>query len=175
MKLIRLFCLQLILLCFISLQSFAQAPPTPDEAFRVVNFFYQGKGYGIVLTESKICRDIYKSGPAKYECQNEIIEFGPLNADGSPPEIFHRITPDESVYIWMSFLVPQGAEEKVYLRFNLAGETKRTSSELTVKGALRYRTWTRFTPTERGDWEIEIFHDQEIGPQLLGSFTLSVQ
>ena len=155
--------------------SFAQSAPTPGETYNVLDFYYNGKGNGVVLVESKICRDVHKSGPSKYGCKNEVIEFGPLTADGTPPEILFRINKDETVYIWMSFLVPVGAEEKIYLRFNLDGETRRTSGLLSLKGSIRFRTWTNFTPKDYGDWEIEIIHENETDPILLKSFNLGVQ
>ncbi len=159
----------------ISLSAYSQSVPSAEETLRVLDFYYNGKGEGIVLSDSKFCRDIHKSGASKYDCKNEVIEFGPLTEDGSPPEIFHKANTNETIYIWMAYLVPVGAEEKVFLRFNLEGETKRTSGVLSVKGSIRYRTWTNFTPRETGEWEIEIFHKQDSGPELLTSMNLTVE
>lgn len=153
----------------------AQSIPSADEAFRVINYYYHGKGLGVVLAESRICQDIHKHGAAKYDCKNEIIEFGPLKADGSPPDVIHRVELGQSVYVWMSFLVPLGVEKEIYLEFNHGGETKRTSGHLSIKGALRYRTWSKFTPEETGDWEVKIFVDNEIVPELIGTFDLIVE
>jgi len=164
----------LIVVSLVSCCCLAQSIPTPGEAYSVLDFYYNGKGNGIVLVDSKICRDVHKSGPSKYDCKNEVIDFGPLTADGASPEILHRINIDETILVWMSFLVPIGAEEKVYLKFSQDGDTKKTSGLLSLKGSLRFRTWTRFQPGEYGNWEIEIYHKSGMGPNLLKSFTLNV-
>lgn len=148
--------------------------PDPGEAHRVIDFYYYGKGEGVVLADAKICRGIHDSGAAKYDCKNEVIEIGPLKEDGSPPDIFYTIKLGEPIYVWMLYLVPQGAEEEVFVQFHHDGETEYQSGELTVKGSLRYRTWTRYTPDKPGDWKIEIYHMAETGPQLLSTFDLSV-
>ncbi len=158
-----------------SLSAYSQSVPSAEETLRVLNFYYNGKGEGIVLADSKFCQDIHRSGGAKFDCKNEIIEFGPLSEDGSPPEVFHKVKTNETVYIWMAYMVPMGTQEKIFLRFNLEGETKRTSGALTVKSSIRYRTWANFTPREAGDWEVEIFHEQDAGPQLLTSMKLTVE
>ena len=56
----------------------AQEIPSPDEAFKVIDFYMNGKGNGMVLMESKVCKDIHREGSLKYECKNEIIEFGEM-------------------------------------------------------------------------------------------------
>lgn len=167
--------LTLFIFAFIPGTIFSQDIPTPDEALRVVDFYNNGKGTGVILMESKICRDVHREGSSKYECKNEIIEFGELKADGSAPDIFHKIRMGDSAYIWMAYLVPVGAKEKIFLRYNLEGETKRTSGKLDVKGSIRYRTWISFAPPSKGTWEIEIFHDSASGPIKQGTFDLIVE
>ena len=152
----------------------AQSKPSPGEAFRTIHFYYEGKGQGVVLADAKICRDVHGSGPLKYDCDSEIIEFGPLKTDGTAPDIYHTIKLGDPVSVWMMYLVPQGAVETVFVRFYKDEEIRHQSGDLTVKDALRYRTWTRYTPDEPGDWTIQIFHKGEWESTLLSSFTLSV-
>ncbi len=154
---------------------FAQDIPTPDEALRVVDFYYNGKGNGVILMESKICKGVHREGSLKNECKNEIIEFGEMKADGSAPGIFHKIKKGDSAYIWMTYLVPMGAEEKIFLRYNFKGATKSTSSKMSIKNSIRYRTWRKFTPNSKGIWEVEVFHDSTSGPIKLSSFELTVE
>lgn len=154
---------------------FAVDVPTPDEVNRVFEFYDNGKGEGVVMRESKLCEDIHREGSLKYECKNEIIELGEMKADGSAPDITYKISKGEGVYIWMAYMVPMGAVEEIFLRYNFGGETKRTSKKSTVKGSQRYRTWKKFTPPTKGTWEIEIFNDKASGPVKLSSYELIVE
>ncbi len=161
--------------CFAPFFLVAQDIPSVEEAQKVLDFYYNGKGNGIVLVESKICRDIYKEGNNKYECKDDLIEFGEIKDTNSAPESFHKIQNGEAIYVWMNYLVPMGAEEKIFLNYNLDGVTRRVSSKYSVKGALRYRTWSKFTPPSKGDWEIKIFFDSEDNPTELTTMKLTVE
>mgnify|MGYP001546099845 CR=1 FL=1 len=153
----------------------AQEIPSPDEAFKVIDFYMNGKGNGMVLMESKVCKDIHREGSLKYECKNEIIEFGEMQSDGSAPPIFHKIKKGDSFYVWMSYLVPVGAEEYYFIRYNFGGETKYTSKKSKVSGSHRYRSWKKFTPKTVGAWEVEVFHDSTAGPIKISSFVVTVE
>ncbi len=85
---------------------FAQSVPSPDEAFAVIDFYNNGKGKGVVMMESKICKDIHREGDLKYECKNEIIEFGEMKADGSAPDIFHKIKKGGTASNWYVAQIP---------------------------------------------------------------------
>lgn len=161
-------------ICTIPFLLAAQDIPTPAEAQKFLEFYYNGKGNGAVLVESKLCKDVHKEGNLKYECKNEIIEFGPLTDDGTPPEVFHKINKGDSIYVWMAFLVPVGAEEKIFIQYSKDGSAKRKSRMMKVQGSVRYRTWSKFTPSSAGDWNIDIFLNDEIEPVQLSSFVLTV-
>lgn len=152
-----------------------QEIPTSDEARRVVEYYHSENDNSVILTDSKICKGIHREGIQKNECNYEIIEFGKTKADDKVPDVVHKIEKGESVYIWMSYLVPLGSEEEIFLRFNFKGATMRTSSKAKVKGSFRYRTWRKFTPSAIGNWEIEIFHQATPKPVKLNSFVLTVE
>ncbi len=153
---------------------FAQDIPTADEVRKVLDFYNNGQGQGIVLRDSKICAGIHKEGTNKYECKDEIIEFIQGSDSSAPPEVKHKTKVGETILVWMSFMVPQGDEEKVIVQYSMGG-TARRSSKANVKGSIRYRTWTRYIPKSVGTWEIKIFHDLGENTRELNSFELIVE
>ncbi len=153
---------------------FAQDIPTADEVRKVLDFYNNGQGQGIVLRDSKICAGIHKDGVSKYECKDEIIEFVQGDDASIPPEVKHKISVDETIWLWMSFMVPQGDKSKVIIQYSMGG-TARHSSKANVKGSIRYRTWTKYTPKTPGTWEITIFHDLGENTRELNSFELIVE
>ncbi len=151
---------------------FAQDLPTAAEVRKVLEFYNNGQGQGIVLSDSKLCADVHKEGENKYECKDEIIEFG--EGDGSSPEVTHKIKKGDSILVWMSFMVPVGDEANIIVQYSLGG-TARYSSKASVKSSIRYRTWKKYTPRSAGKWEIKIFHDLGEKTRELNSFELTVE
>ena len=146
-----LFCLPSILL--------AQEKPTPAEAQKVIDYYYQGKGMGAVLVAHKLCSQIYEEGPYKYECQ-EVVTGG-------------QIEKDREVYLWMNFLVPAGDQPDIIIHFKRNNKV-RSVSNLELPGSLRYRTWKKI-PTERlGDWEVSIIQELPDTDLNLGQLQYSV-
>ena len=146
-----LLCLPAILL--------AQEKPTPAEAKKVIDYYYQGKGQGAVLVESKLCSQIYEEGPYKYECQ-EVVTGG-------------QIEKDREVSLWMNFLVPAGDQPDIIIHFKRNNKVRGVSN-LELPGAVRYRTWKKI-PTERlGDWEISIIQELPDTDINLGEIQYSV-
>ena len=146
-----LFCLPSILL--------AQEKPTPPEAQKVIDYYYQGKGMGAVLVAYKLCAQIYEEGPYKYECQ-EVVTGG-------------QIEKDREVFLWMNFLVPAGDQPDIIIHFKRNNKV-RSVSNLELPGSLRYRTWKKI-PTERlGDWEVSIIQELPDTDLNLGQLQYSV-
>ena len=146
-----LFCLPSILL--------AQEKPTPAEAQKVIDYYYQGKGMGAVLVMHKLCSQIYEEGPYKYECQ-EVVTGG-------------QIEKDREVFLWMNFLVPAGDQPDIIIHFKRNNKV-RSVSNLELPGSLRYRTWKKI-PTERlGDWEVSIIQELPDTDLNLGQLQYSV-
>lgn len=154
-----------ILLTFISLVfSFSAAAaelPTSDEVKKVLDFYYDGKGLGVVLIEAKMCRDIEREGDLKNECAGQIA--------GQP------INKGDEVYLWMSFMVPSGDEkQKIIVQFDNGGVTRMVRN-LEISGSLRYRTWRKLVFDRSGQWSAKIVHDQEAGARELGQVSFTVQ
>ena len=148
---VLLLCLPCILL--------AQEKPTPAEARKVIDYYYQGKGQGAVLVDSKLCSQIYEEGPYKYECQ-EVVTGG-------------QIEKDREVFLWLNFLVPAGDQPDIIIHFKRNNKV-RSVSNLAPPGALRYRTWKKI-PTERmGDWEVSIIQELADTDLNLGEIQYSV-
>ncbi len=132
-----------LLLCLPSIL-LAQERPTPAEAKKVVDYYYQGKGQGAVLVAHKLCAKIYEEGPYKYECQ-EIITG-------------EQIEKDREVFLWMSYLVPAGDQPDIIIHFKRNNKVRGVIN-LALPGAMRYRTWKKI-PTEKiGDWQISIIQE----------------
>ncbi len=125
---------------------FAQEKPTPAEAGKVIDYYYNGKGSSVVLVDCKICEDIVKEGENKNECAKEIT-------DG-------QINKGEKAILWMKFLVPMGDEADITLRFSKNDKIRKVLDSK-VKGAIRYRNWKRIPTNKAGMWKVDI--TQEIG------------
>lgn len=121
--------------------------PTSEEAKKFLDFYYHGKGNGVVLVDMKICSSIGEDAENMNECAEEIM-----------PDALKK---GNAYYVWMVFLVPNGDEvDGIEIRFNRLGET-RTTKETGVVGSIRYRTWRRFVPQSEGKWEIVVVHQGE--------------
>lgn len=160
-------------LLILPLTVWGQEIPTPTEALSVSDFYFNGKGQGVVLMDSKVCEGIEREGDNKYDCFNEIIEFKKSVDPQTPPEILHKVSEKQPIYVWMKYLVPIGAKEVIKVQYSLNGEILRTST-LKVKDSLRYRTWSKFTPWKTGNWNVKILLDKKDKPLELKSFELKV-
>lgn len=136
----------------------AQAPPTPEEAQRFLDFYYNGQGQGVVLAEARVCQEVPREGPRAYDCVGEV----PLDAvpTGAP------------YYLRMVYVVPQGDEADITVRYLHEG-TARDTDTVSISGSVRYRTWTLFTLDAPGVWEFVISRTTGTGTQAIR--TLDVQ
>lgn len=154
--------LRLIAIAFLSLIPAAvlAAKPTSEEAKKVLDFYFNGQGLGVVLADSKLCRDIEREGDQKNECAGELDS---------------AITKGESVYVWMNFMVPNGEEKQnVIVQFENNNVTRMVKN-IEVRGGLRFRTWRKVIFEKLGNWEIKIIHDKGDGTELLGTKTVVVE
>jgi hypothetical protein len=150
-----------LMLCLTPVWAWADAKPTPEEAKRVLDFYYHGKGLGPVLLESKVCRDIQREGDEKGECA------GDLSAQ--------TIKKGETVYLWMAYMVPSGDEaQNIIVQFENGGVT-RSVKNLQVSGQLRYRTWVKAPLDKVGPWKVKIIHDDGANTVPLGSRDITVE
>lgn len=128
----------------------AQTPPTPEEAQRFLDFYYNGQGEGVVLASARICRDVPRDGQRAYDCAGEV----PLDA----------VPTGEPLYLRMVYLVPQGDEADITVRY-LRDGTARDTDTVSISGSIRYRTWTLFTLDEAGPWQFAISRTTSTGTQ----------
>src|SRR5689334_7402681 len=68
--------------------------PSADAVRDTWNYFYKAQGQGPVLVEAKLCTEVGKEGPNKFECTVEVPAEG--------------VKANTSVMVWQSYLVPQG-------------------------------------------------------------------
>lgn len=146
-----LFCLPCLLL--------AQEKPTPAEAQKVIDYYYQGKGRGAVLVAHRLCSQIYEDGPYKYECQ-EVVTGG-------------QIEQGREVFLWMNYLVPTGDQPDIIIHFKRNNKV-RSVSNLELPGALRYRTWKKIPTEKPGDWEVSIIQELPDTDIKMGTLQYSV-
>jgi hypothetical protein len=133
--------------------AFAQAPtvkpPSADAIRDTWNFFQNGKGQGLVLVDLKLCTDIAKDGPNKFECATEI------GADG--------VKAGTNVNVWQAYLLPQGdliEDLTVQLK---QGNTVRETKDVKVKGeSWRTRTWTGVRIAKPGEWTISVMRGEQL-------------
>lgn len=125
-------------------QSYAEEEPTQQAINKVVAYYYGGETKPL-LADYKLCRDIGSIGSERNQC---IDELDP-----------HSVEQNETVYLWMNYLVPKGANTDLLLHYNHNGIT-RDASTLKVSGSIRYRTWKKIKLSRAGVWEMPIYLEQ---------------
>jgi hypothetical protein len=149
------------MLCLTPMLALADAKPTPEEAKRVLDYYYHGKGMGPVLLETKICHDIQREGDEKNECAGDITA--------------EAVKKGDSVYMWMAYIVPSGDEpQNIIVQFENGGVTRMVKN-LQITGQLRYRTWVKVTLDKVGPWKIKIVHDTGSSADPLGTRDVTVE
>ncbi len=124
----------------------AQEKPTSAEAFKVIQYYVEGKGQGALLVDYKLCSEIGKDGPEKNECVSDFSG--------------NQVKAGEEAMIWMNFLVPTNDEAKIYISFSRNNRIRKTVN-FTLPGAFRYRTWKKIPTNAPGNWTIHIFQELE--------------
>ncbi len=99
--------LSLVLLCLPAL-GLAQVKPTPEEAKKVVDYYFTGKGQGVILMDYKLCQQVPKKGEGRYECKQAITGW--------------EVRKGQQVLLWMNFLVPAKSKVKLLLQFEPAAD-----------------------------------------------------
>lgn len=131
--------------------------PSPAEVQRVWDYYYRG-GAGPVLVDVKLCSEMGREGGARFEC---VKELGPEGA-----------RPYSTVYVWQSYLLPQGAvvdDLAVQLK---QGDTVRETRDVRLKGeGWRVRTWAAVRVGKPGTWSVSVLR----GTRPLRQVTLQVR
>lgn len=137
----------------------AQDKPTPQEARKVISYYFNGKGMGVVPMEYKICKEISQQGEMKNECVSEISD--------------KKIAKGEEAYLWMNFLVPAGEESKILLQYSRKDQVRDTSN-IVLGGATRYRTWKKIPTTTPGKWKVKMIQEMSDKDLDIGQLEFSV-
>lgn len=138
----------------------AQEKPTSDEARKVINYYYHGKGKGAILMDQNICEKIgQEDGADKNECVEKV----------NPSQI----QVGQELYLWMNFLVPFDDSADIIITFSRKGKVRRTSN-LKLAGATRYRTWKKIPTDKAGQWTVYILQELDDQDLELGSMQFTV-
>lgn len=136
----------LVLIISWPLAGFAQERPAAEEVRKVVAYYYQGQGQGVVLAENYLCTEVSTEGADKNDCR--VKHELPVVTQGA------------EVLLWMNFLVPSDDMAEILVLFKRQGNVRDTA-RLTVKGAVRYRTWKKVPTDKTGEWTVTVL--QELG------------
>ncbi len=122
--------------------------PTPEGVRAFWNFYFNGKGQGLVLADAKLCLEVAKDGPNKFECSKEV------GAEG--------VKPGTIINVWQSYLVPSGDTiEDMSIQLKL-GDQIRETKDVKVNGAsIRSRSWNAIRIPKAGKWTINIMRGSE--------------
>ncbi len=124
----------------------AQDRPTPTEALKVIDYYYNGQGSGAVLMDRYLCQQVGKEGDSKNECLDKSVA-GPIPAN-------------QEVYLWMNYLVPVNDQADIIINFSRQGKVRRTA-RVKLAGATRYRIWKKIPTDKAGQWTVSIIQELE--------------
>lgn len=140
--------------------AWGEEKPTPDEARKVIDYYYHGKGKGAVLMDLAICEKVgQEEGPDKNECLDSV----------NPGQIQQG----QELHLWMNYLVPLNDSADIILAFSRKGKVRRTAN-IKLGGATRYRTWKRIPTDKAGQWTVSILQELEDQDLELGSMQFTV-
>ncbi len=129
--------------------------PNADAVKDTWNYFYKGQGQGPILVEAKLCTDVAKEGPNKFECTDEIdLEAG--------------VKANTSVMVWQAYMVPQGdTVENLMVQVKQGGTVRETKDIKPIKGeGWRSRYWTGVRLSKPGNWTVSVLHGDEVLKEL---------
>jgi hypothetical protein len=123
--------------------------PSADAVKSTWEYFYKGQGQGPVLVEAKLCTEVAKDGPNKFECTAEV----------NPSE---GIKAGTTVMLWQAYLVPQGDAIEDLMVQTKQGTTVRETKDVKVKGeGWRARQWTGVRLNKPGNWTVSVMRGDE--------------
>ena len=144
-----------------ALPALAQAPvakPSPEAVKSTWDYFYKAQGQGPVLVDLKLCSEVAKEGPNRFECTQEVA------ADA--------VKAGSTVMVWQSYLVPQGDSVEDLMVQVKQGTTVRETKDLKLKGeGWRARQWVGVRFPKPGAWSVTVLR----GDQVLRTLDVKVQ
>jgi hypothetical protein len=125
------------------------AKPGADAVKATWDYFYRGQGQGPVLVEAKLCTEVAKDGPNKFECTVEVDPDAGVKAN-------------TTVMLWQAYLVPQGDSIEDIMVQTKQGTTVRETKDVKVKGdGWRARQWTGVRLNKPGTWTVSVMRGDE--------------
>ncbi|WNG54360.1 hypothetical protein F0U59_05865 [Archangium gephyra] len=122
--------------------------PSADAVKTTWEYFYKGQGQGPVLVDAKLCTEVAKDGPNKFEC---IVEANP-----------DSIKAGTNVMLWQSYLVPQGDSIDDLMIQVKQGNVVRETKDVKVKGeGWRARQWTGVRLNKAGEWTVTVMRGEQ--------------
>lgn len=149
-----------LMLASLPLSLFALDRPTAQEVKKVIEYYKKGQGLGVVLVESMLCKEIYRSGPKKHEAKDVISTTA-----------FKK---GEKVFLWMNFLVPEHDKASIHFEYKRRGKVRK-ADDITISTATRYRSWKRMPTGQKGTWEVTISQELENSDIELSKITYTVE
>lgn len=122
--------------------------PSPDAVKAFWNFYFNGKGQGLVLGDAKLCLEVAKEGPNKSDCSKEVPAEG--------------VKPGTMINVWQAYLVPSGDTiEDISIQLKLGDQIRETKDVKANGGSIRYRSWNAFRIPKAGKWTLSIMRGSE--------------
>ncbi|MDX2014243.1 MAG: hypothetical protein SFW67_28850 [Myxococcaceae bacterium] len=137
----------------------AAPPPSADEIKRVLEYQDNGKDRGPALLDVVPCLkvDQTKGSPTQFTCIEPVTG---------------AVKKNTTVNAWVQFFCPKGGKyEDLKIQWLLGNEVRQTT-DITVEGLARTRTWRAHTPPKAGKWTIKIIRGESTE---LGSATFTVE
>ena len=123
--------------------------PSADAVKSTWDYFYKGQTQGPVLVEAKLCTEVAKDGPNKFECTAEVEAGGSVKANAT-------------VMLWQAYLVPQGDTIEDLAVEVKQGNTVRETKDVKVKGeGWRARQWTGLRLNKPGSWTVSVMRGDQ--------------
>jgi hypothetical protein len=123
--------------------------PSADAVRDTWNYFYKAQGQGPILIEAKLCTEVPKDGPNKFECTAELDPNASVKAG-------------TTVKVWQTYLVPQGDSIEDLAVQVKQGNTVRETRDVKIKGeGWRSRWWTDVRLSKPGNWTVSIMRGDQ--------------
>jgi hypothetical protein len=129
--------------------------PSAEAVRSVWEFYFKGKGQGVVLAESKLCLEMVKEGENRNDCEKEVPESG--------------VKVNAPFVVWQAYLVPVGEVTDDLVVQLRQGELVRETRDVKIPAqSIRVRAWSHFRIPKPGKWTLTI----QRGKEILKSFDL---
>ncbi len=151
-------CVFIAVVC-LSAPAFAETKPSPADAQKVIDYYYNGAGQGALLMDYALCREVDQEGEQKNECTSKVT-------DG-------KVYKGEKTFLWMKMLVPSGDRADLLIQFTRNNKIRKVINT-TATGSIRFRTWKVIPTDKTGTWSVSILQETESNDLHLGSLEYTV-